>query len=157
MATPSPGTRCRSPGPGAARSTATSTPRSCRSRPAPDELAARAAESEAALRAVVGRLEDAWEEEWLPEITARLRAMEAADPRGVPSTVGLVDVLEGYWEHMERLWELHFEVVFAAYVAVSDFADLHRDLFGGDDFDVYRLLQGTPTRTFEVGLRPVAR
>ncbi len=118
---------------------------------APDDLAARAAESEAALRAVVGRLEDAWEEEWLPEITARLRAMEAADPRGVPSTVGLVDVLEGYWEHMERLWELHFEIVFAAYVAVSDFADLHRDLFGGDDFDAYRLLQGTPTRTFEVG------
>jgi phosphohistidine swiveling domain-containing protein len=118
---------------------------------APDELAARAAESEAALRAVVGRLEDAWEEEWLPEITARLRAMEAADPRGVPSTVGLVDVLEGYWEHMERLWELHFEIVFAAYVAVSDFADLHRELFGGDDFDAYRLLHGTPTRTFEVG------
>ena len=81
----------------------------------------------------------------------RLRAMEAADPRRVPSTVGLVDILEGYWEHMERLRELHFEIVFAAYVAVSDFADLHRDLFGGDEFDAYRLLQGTPTRTFEVG------
>jgi phosphohistidine swiveling domain-containing protein len=118
---------------------------------APEDLAARAAESEAALRAVVDRLEDAWEEEWLPEITARLRAMEAADPRAVPSTVGLVDVLEGHWEHMERLWELHFEIVFAAYVAVSDFADLHRDLFGADDFDAYRLLHGTPTRTFEVG------
>jgi pyruvate,water dikinase len=118
---------------------------------APDELAARAAESERALREVVGRLEDVWEEEWLPEITTRLRAMEAADPRGVLSTVGLVDVLEGYWEHMERLWELHFEIVFAAYVAVSDFADLHRDLFGGDEFDAYRLLHGTPTRTFEVG------
>ena len=116
-----------------------------------EELAARAAESDAALRAVVARIEDAWEEEWLPEITARLRAMEAADPRSVLSTVGLVDVLEGYWEHMERLWELHFEIVFAAYVAVSDFADLHRDLFGGDEFDAYRMLHGTPTRTFEVG------
>ena len=77
--------------------------------------------------------------------------MEAADPRRAPSTVGLVDVLEDYWEHMERLWELHFEIVFPAYVAVSEFADLYRDLFGGEAFDAYRLLQGSPTRTFEVG------
>jgi pyruvate,water dikinase len=69
----------------------------------------------------------------------------------VPSTVGLVDVLECFWEHLERLWEIHFEVVFAAYVAVSEFEDLYRDLFGGGQFDAYRLLHGFPTRTFEVG------
>jgi phosphohistidine swiveling domain-containing protein len=117
----------------------------------PAEVAARAARSEAAMAATVARLESAWEEEWLPEILARLRAMEAADPRRAPSTVGLVDILEGFWEHMERLWELHFEIVFPAYVAVSEFADLYRDLFGGDALDAYRLLHGTPTRTFEVG------
>lgn len=117
----------------------------------PAEMAARGARSEAAMAATVARLESAWEEEWLPEILERLRAMEAADPRRAPSTVGLVDILEGFWEHMERLWELHFEIVFPAYVAVSEFADLYHDLFGGEAFDAYRLLHGTPTRTFEVG------
>jgi hypothetical protein len=118
---------------------------------APDELAARAARAEAAMLDTVGRLEAAWEHEWLPEIRERLTAMEAADPGRVPSTVGLVDVLESYWEHMARLWELHFEIVFPAYVAVSEFDDFYRDLFGGEGFDAYRLLHGAPTRTFEVG------
>jgi phosphohistidine swiveling domain-containing protein len=117
----------------------------------PEEIAKRVARGEAALLSTIARLETAWEDEWLPEIVEHLTAMEAADPRAVPSTVGLVDVLEGYWEHMERLWELHFEIVFPAYVAVSEFADLYRDLFGGETFDAYRLLHGSPSRTFEVG------
>ena len=116
-----------------------------------DELARRVGRGGAAMIAQVARLERAWEEEWLPEIRDHLRAMQAADPPGVPSTVGLVDVLEDYWEHMERLWERHFEIVFPAYVAVSEFEGLYRDLFGGDAFDAYRLLHGVPTRTFEVG------
>jgi phosphohistidine swiveling domain-containing protein len=117
----------------------------------PAELEDRCRRSEAAMEATVGRLEDAWEEEWLPEILEHLAAMEALDPRAALSTVGLVDILECYWEHMARLWEIHFDVVFPAYVAVSDFADLYRDLFGGGQFDAYRLLHGFPTRTFEVG------
>jgi phosphohistidine swiveling domain-containing protein len=118
---------------------------------APDEIAARSRRSEAALEATIARLEDLWEEEWLPEIFEHLAAMEALEPRAVPSTVGLVDVLECYWEHLARLWQIHFEVVFPAYVAVSEFEDLYRDLFGGGQFDAYRLLHGFPTRTFEVG------
>ena len=117
----------------------------------PEEIARHAARGEAAILDTVARLQTAWEDEWLPEILEHLGAMEAADPRRAPSTVGLVDILEDYWEHMERLGELHFEIVFPAYVAVSEFADLYRDLFGGEAFDAYRLLQGSPTRTFEVG------
>jgi phosphohistidine swiveling domain-containing protein len=117
----------------------------------PAELADRSRRHEAALEATIARLEDAWEEEWLPEILEHLAAMEALDPRAALSTVGLVDVLECYWEHLERLWEIHFEVVFPAYVAVSEFADLFGELFGGGQFDAYRLLHGFPTRTFEVG------
>lgn len=118
---------------------------------APEDLADRISRNEAAIEATIARLEDTWEEEWLPEIRAHLAAMEALEPRGVLSTVGLVDVLEGYWEHLHRLWEIHFEIVFPAYVAVSEFEDLYRDLFGGGQFDAYRLLHGFPTRTFEVG------
>jgi pyruvate,water dikinase len=117
----------------------------------PEEIAAQAARGEAALNETVARLETAWEHEWLPEILEHLTAMERTDPTTVPSTVGLVDVLESFWEHMERLWELHFEIVFPAYVAVSEFELLYRELFGGEAFDAYRLLHGTPTRTFEVG------
>jgi pyruvate,water dikinase len=118
---------------------------------APEDVAARAAASETAMRTAIARLEPAWEEEWLPEIQGHIAAMEAVDPRTVPSIVGLVDVLESHWERLERLWELHFEIVFPAYVAVSEFEDLYRDLFEGDGLDAYRLLGGTLTRTFEVG------
>jgi hypothetical protein len=117
----------------------------------PGELAGHSRRAEAAMHATIARLDDAWEEDWRPESLERLAAMEALDPRAVLSTVGLVDVLECYWEHMARLWELHFEIVFPAYVAVSEFEDLHRDLFDGGQFDAYRLLHGFPTRTFEVG------
>jgi phosphohistidine swiveling domain-containing protein len=117
----------------------------------PEALAERSRWSEAAMEATIARLEDTWEEEWLPEIVEHLAAMEALNPSGVRSTVGLVDVLECCWEHLARLWEIHFEVVFPAYVAVSEFEDLYRDLFGGGRLDAYRLLHGFPTRTFEVG------
>jgi phosphohistidine swiveling domain-containing protein len=117
----------------------------------PEEVAAQSARGETAMDEIVTRLETEWEHEWLPEILEHLTAMERTDPTTVPSTVGLVDVLESYWEHMERLWELHFEIVFPAYVAVSEFELLYRDLFGGEPFDAHRLLHGAPTRTFEVG------
>jgi phosphohistidine swiveling domain-containing protein len=117
----------------------------------PEELAAQGARSEAAMVAAIARLHDAWEEEWLPEILDHLAAMEAVDPRAVPTTVGLVDRLEDTWERMGRLWELHFEIVLPAYIAVSEFDELYRDLFDGAGFDAYRLLHGFPTRTFEVG------
>ena len=117
----------------------------------PEEIAVQSEHGKAAMAETVSRLETAWEHDWLPEILEHLSAMERADPATVPSTVGLVDVLESYWEHMERLCELHFEIVFPAYVAVSEFEELYRDLFGGEPIDAYRLLHGTPTRTFEVG------
>ena len=67
------------------------------------ELAERCRRSEAALEATIARLEDAWEEEWLPEIREHLAAMEALDlARRRCPTVGLVDVLERSWEHMAR-------------------------------------------------------
>jgi phosphohistidine swiveling domain-containing protein len=117
----------------------------------PAVLAERARRSDAAMEDTVARLEERWEAEWLPEILEHLRAMEALEPRTVPSAVGLVDVIESYWEHLERLWEIHFEIVLPAYVAVSKFEDLYYDLLGGERFDPYRLLHGYPTRTFEVG------
>jgi phosphohistidine swiveling domain-containing protein len=117
----------------------------------PEQLAEHAVRGEAAILETVGRLRAAWEEDWLPEIVEHLRALEAIDPRRAPTLYGLVDGLEEHWARMARLWEIHFEIVFPAYVAVSEFDEFYRDLFEADGFDAYRLLHGFQSKTFEVG------
>jgi pyruvate,water dikinase len=116
----------------------------------PEDMAALADLAEHEMSLATGRLRARWEQQWLPEIVEHLVAMESADLRAVP-TPALMDVLDGHRERMLRLWELHFEIVFPAYVAVSEFDDLHRDLFGGEGLDAYRLLHGFQSRTLEVG------
>ena len=116
----------------------------------PEELAARGRSAEARVTEVIGRLAEQWAQGWLPEIEEHLRAMEASDPRAV-SEAGLLAMLDDYDAQLRRLWEIHFEIVLPAYVAVSEFDELYRDLFQGEGFDAYRLLHGFPTKTFEVG------
>ena len=116
----------------------------------PEELAARGRSAEARVTEVIGRLGEQWEQGWLPEIEEHLRAMEASDPRAM-SEAGLLAMLDDYDARLRRLWEIHFEIVLPAYLAVSEFDELYRDLFGGEAFDAYRLLHGFPTKTFEVG------
>jgi rifampicin phosphotransferase len=116
----------------------------------PEELAARGRVAEARVAEVIGRLGEQWEQGWLPEIREHLRAMEASDPRAV-SEAGLLAMLDDYEARLRRLWEIHFEIVVPAYVAVSEFDELYRDLFDAEGFDAYRLLHGFPTKTFEVG------
>jgi phosphohistidine swiveling domain-containing protein len=117
---------------------------------APEELAARGQRAEAKLLDVVGRLGEQWEQGWLPEIRAHLRAMEATDPRAA-SEAELLAMLDDYDARLARLWEIHFEIVLPAYIVVSEFDELYRELFDADGFDAYRLLHGFPTKTFEVG------
>jgi phosphohistidine swiveling domain-containing protein len=116
----------------------------------PEEMEARGARAEARLMDVVGRLGEQWEEGWLPEIREHLRAMEATDPRAA-SEGELLAMLDDYDARLGRLWEIHFEIVLPAYIVVSEFDELYRDLFDGAGFDAYRLLHGFPTKTFEVG------
>jgi pyruvate,water dikinase len=116
----------------------------------PEEMQARGQRAEARLMEVVARLGDQWEQGWLPEIREHLRAMEATDPRAV-SEAELAAMLDDYDARLGRLWEIHFEIVLPAYIAVSEFDELYRDLFDGAAFDAYRLLHGFPTKTFEVG------
>jgi pyruvate,water dikinase len=116
----------------------------------PEELQARGQRAETRLMDVVGRLGEQWEQGWLPEIRAHLAAMEASDPRAA-SEAQLVAMLDDYDARLARLWEIHFEIVLPAYIVVSEFDELYRDLFDGEGFDAYRLLHGFPTKTFEVG------
>jgi rifampicin phosphotransferase len=116
----------------------------------PEEMEARGRRAEARLLDVIGRLGEQWDGGWLPEIREHLRAMEATDPRAA-SEAELVAMLDDYDARLGRLWEIHFEIVLPAYIAVSEFDDLYRDLFDAEGFDAYRLLHGFPTKTFEVG------
>jgi phosphohistidine swiveling domain-containing protein len=116
----------------------------------PEELAALGREAEARVVGAVGRLRELWEEHWKPEILDHLTAMQAVDPRSLP-TPALAAMLADYEPRLRRLWEIHFEIVLPAYIAVSEFDELYRDLFEGAGFDAYRLLHGFESKTFEVG------
>ncbi|MDX6378968.1 MAG: rifampicin phosphotransferase [Gaiellaceae bacterium] len=112
-----------------------------------EELARRADEQ---ILTAIGRLPDRWEEEWLPEIMGHLVAMQALTPRRAALHT-LLDHLEEHRARLERLWQIHFEIVLPAYLAVSEFEELYRELFAGEQFDAYRLLHGFQSKTFEVG------
>jgi pyruvate,water dikinase len=116
----------------------------------PGELEELGRRSEAVLGAAVARLGELWDEQILPEIREHLDAMAAAD-LDAASPAELAAALDATLARATRLWELHFEIVFPAYLAVSEFDELFRDLFGGEAFDAYRLLEGIETKTFEVG------
>jgi pyruvate,water dikinase len=117
----------------------------------PEDMATAGARSRAALDAAMGRIRDAWEREYLPEIHLHLAAWEAFDLPGatMPELLGhLDDTLARF----TRLMELHFLAVFPAYLALSELDELHRELLVGDGaFDAYRLVTGFPNKTVEVG------
>ena len=104
----------------------------------------------ARLQRAVARLHQAWYDELLPEILRHLDAMQAVDVR-LATAPALADHLEDCRSHLLRLWEIHFEVVLPAYLAVSEFEDLHNELFEGSGFDAYTLLGGAETKTFAIG------
>jgi phosphohistidine swiveling domain-containing protein len=116
----------------------------------PEELEALGREAEARVVGAIGRLRELWEEDWKPEILDHLTAMQAVDPRSL-ATPALAAMLADYEARLRRLWEIHFEIVLPAYIAVSEFDELYRDLFEGEGFDAYRLLHGLESKTFEVG------
>ncbi len=117
----------------------------------PEDMAAAAARSKAALEAGMSRIRESWEREYLPEIHLHLAAWEAFDLPGAPMPDLLVH-LDDTLVRFSRLMELHFLAVFPAYLALSELDELHRELDLGDGaFDAYRLVAGFPNKTVEVG------
>jgi phosphohistidine swiveling domain-containing protein len=85
----------------------------------------------------------------LPEVEAILAALDAAPVEQLPLE-HLVVELEYGLARVARLWEIHFLVVPSALVAISQFEQLHRELFGdAGAFEAVRLLQGVETKTVE--------
>jgi pyruvate,water dikinase len=116
----------------------------------PEEMERLAKGSEEKVRAVMARLGQTWNSEYLPEIQRCLAEWAAFDLRGA-GTPQLLDHLEESLRRLARLADIHFLTVMPAYTAVSLFDDLYRDLFSGGAFDGYRLLQGIDNKTLETG------
>jgi hypothetical protein len=67
------------------------------------------------------------------------------------STADLLAHFYQMWSESQRLWTIHFELVFPTYIALSLFDDLHHDLFSDEDaFESQRLLQGYDNLTLAV-------
>ena len=79
-----------------------------------------------------------------PGLVGRLRSRGRDDARPAGG------IWRTRWTGSLRLWELHFRIVLPSYMAMSQFDDLYRDLFGGEGaFGSYRLLQGFDNKTLE--------
>jgi pyruvate,water dikinase len=117
----------------------------------PERMEAQGRRAERRIDEAMARLREAWTGEWLPEIRAHLDAWSAFDLRGA-SMASLLAHLEETLGRVLRLWDLHFRIVLPSYLAMSQFDDLYRDLFGADEaFGSYRLLQGFDNLTLGAG------
>jgi phosphohistidine swiveling domain-containing protein len=103
------------------------------------------------LEAAIGRLDELWDEVYLPEIKRHLRHWEAVDPAG-STMLQLVDALVESVDRTRRLYEIHFLIWFPFMTAISLFDDFYREVLGSvSDFDPYRLLQGFDNMTVASG------
>jgi len=94
------------------------------------------------LDAVMLRLHEVWNDEFLPEIKQYFQAADSFDLPGA-TLPALLAHLQELVRWTRRLWEIHFRIVFPVQLAQSVFADFYQDLFGDEQgFDAYRLLQG---------------
>ncbi|MCH8850201.1 MAG: hypothetical protein IIC89_05180 [Chloroflexi bacterium] len=117
----------------------------------PEEMEARGKLAQTKLAEDMGRLQEWWETELLPEVLEHMAFWEGFDLRGA-SMPDLLSHLDDTLERLARLWDIHFLVGFPFLLAPSMFNDMYHDLFGEEGaLDAYRLLQGYGNRTVDAG------
>lgn len=108
----------------------------------PPELEQLGRTAQERLGAAIGRQNEVWEGERLPEIKDLLGRWRAFDLTGA-SDAGLVTHLRDTLAWSERAWHIHFLTVFPVLVSMSLFDDFYSEVLGGEDtYGPYRLLQG---------------
>ena len=80
----------------------------------------------------------------------KLKSGDAFDVTAA-STADLQTHLTEVWAGAQRLADIHFQIVFPVYVALSLFDDLYNDLFPGGVLESQKLVQGFDNKTLEVG------
>ena len=119
----------------------------------PEEAARVWAEADDSLREGGEQLDARWDESWRPEIDEQLAYLEGFDLGGA-SLEGLIEHLVALRRRVIRLWQIHFDLMYPATLALSDFNDAYLDLFeDSKPLDVYDLLAGFSSKTTEANLR----
>ena len=117
----------------------------------PEEMGAKQAKAEEAVGRAMASLGELWHDELLPEIQRHLDVMASRDV-AMLTDADLHGVLADTIDRARRLAEIHMQIVFPAYLAISEFEELYNDLFAPEDkFEAHRLLQGLPNKTVEFG------
>ena len=115
----------------------------------PEEMPEQTRRSDEVLMATVDRLRERWDEEWLPEIKKQIEEWDAFDVTAA-STADLQTHLTEVWAGAQRLADIHFQIVFPVYIALSLFDDLYNDLFSGGVLESQKLVQGFDNMTLEM-------
>jgi phosphohistidine swiveling domain-containing protein len=117
----------------------------------PEEMMARQAQAEQNVGRAMASLGELWRDELLPEIQRHLDVMGSRDV-AMLTDADLHGVLEDTIDRGRRLAEIHMQIVFPAYLAISEFEELYNELFSPEDkFEAHRLIQGLPNKTVEFG------
>lgn len=116
----------------------------------PAEAEAMGQRAEQNLGAVMAQMQTLWENEWLPTIQRHLYYFSSFNLSGATAEQ-LLAHLDQTVARAKELWKLHFQIVFAAYLPISIFDDMYRDLFASDQFGALRLLQGLDNMTVKSG------
>ncbi len=116
-----------------------------------EKMAEQGKKSDEIVMASVHRLQERWDQEWLPEIKGLIDKWDSFDLTQA-STPELVTHLEKVWEESMRVFEIHFQTVIPVYVALALFDELHHDLFAEDgSFGSQKLLEGFDNKSLELG------
>jgi rifampicin phosphotransferase len=116
-------------------------------------LAAQSEELPTKLEQTMANLRASWDDIWLPELQQHLAWWSAFDGEAatVPSLLQHLAETEQRWQ---RVWEIHFLLFLPSKLAISEFVDLHADLFQeADPFVPYKMLAGFTTKNLESGQR----
>ena len=114
-----------------------------------EALSAHLQEALVRIEAVIGSLDQHWQEQWLPEIQQQLAAWEAYDLQSA-SAAQLLTHLQASHNDLRRLWEIHFQLFFPMVLAISLFDEFYQELVEeADAFNSYTLLAGFPNKTIE--------
>ena len=115
----------------------------------PEQAEHQQARAHAKLMVAMDQLGEVWARDWLPEITAYLDegGALAVHDATVPE---LLAQLEATLSGFRRVWDIHFQLVWPGFLAMSLFDELCRDLFGAEEtYAAFTLLQGLDNKVLE--------
>jgi pyruvate,water dikinase len=91
---------------------------------------------------VVNSLSTHWENEWQPELQQHLAWWDNFDLPAA-SLPGLLAHLDESLIRLQRVWDIHFQIIVPTFLALNQFDELYRRLFGETEaLAAFKLVQG---------------